>query len=589
MESFGYVCSAYCQEQGRARKMDIPIYAGQRQAKMENVRKGDMGILRAIGAGALLLILLVAFFNLYLAKPRSAYLVESNKSAPYVATRWLNDETIVTLTGTHLSAHKSSSGAELWSADLPSDDSAPKPVKAAATAPKLAANAKPSFDDSFFESSYSPRPEMMVRGSDVWIVTTTKAIDYDLTTGSKKKEVKWPQPAESIHLGSESITAIARADRTGTPLMRIDPANGNAQTVLLPINTAEIIAERRAWADRAGEHLQASSLQDLMPNESGFRAGGAGLVQLKTKMLEQRLQEAVVTIRGPGLIDKQNLRSSQHADAAREFLNQSKREKTIDGSLYQVTLRRFFGGSDWTGQIIGHPSLHSTKSADIIIGGTNMVVLARGGAKMWESKLAYEIGDRFMSFGDDDDDDSSDPKGSPVLEVGSRLLVADAGTIHCYDLKTGAVQWRLNTVGVKQMQFDGLGNIYVATTTASPESIKFEGGTDLDNNERPQILKIELASGKQLWKSNDLGDNVYVSGKFVYATRGRISMVARMQADNNLTEPVVNYRIHRLDASTGREKWEYHRKRAPQNIEVVGTHLLLTYRNQIQMLKFTSF
>jgi hypothetical protein len=167
--------------------------------------------------------------------------------------------------------------------------------------------------------------------------------------------------------------------------MRIDPANGNAQTVLLPINTAEIIAERRAWADRAGEHLQASSLQDLMPNESGFRAGGAGLVQFKTRMLEQRLQEPVVKIRGPGLIDNQNLRSSQHADATREFLNQSKHEKTIDGSLYQVTLRRFFGGSDWTGQIIGRPSLHSTKSADIIIGGTNMVVLARGGAKMWES------------------------------------------------------------------------------------------------------------------------------------------------------------------------------------------------------------
>ena len=585
MESFGYVCSAYCQEQGKARKMNIPIFAGQRQAKMENVRKGDMGFLRAVGAGALLIILLLAFYNLYLAKPRSAYVLDGNKSTPYSATRWINGETVVTLAGTHLAAHNSSSGKELWSADLPADRSEEKAPKSPAPASKTTANIKAQIEESFFEDSFV-RPDMMIRGTDVWVVTPSKAVDYDLATGNKKKEVKWPQPAATIHLGSDTITAVARPDRTGTPLMRIDPSNGSVQTVLLPVNTAEIIAERRAMADRIGEPLRAVALQDLIPREYGFRAVGAGLVQFKTKMLEQRLQEFVTTIAGPTLIDKQTIRASQGFDAARELLNQNKREKTIDGSLYQVTVRRFFGGTDWTGQIIGSPSFHTTKSADIVIGGTNLVVLARAGAKLWETKLAYEIGGRFKSYGDDDEESSA---GSPVLEVGSRLLVADGGTIHCYDIKTGVVQWRLPTVGVKQMQSDSLGNIYVATTTASPESIKIEGESDLYNKDRPQILKIELATGKQLWQTTDLGDNVYVSGKFVYATRGRISTAARMHADNNLTEPVVNYRIHRLDSSNGREKWEYHRQRAPQLIEVLNNHLLLTYQNQVQMLKFTSF
>ncbi len=585
MESFGYVCSAYCQEQGKARKMNIPIFAGQRQAKMENVRKSDMGFLRAVGAGALLVILLLAFYNLYLAKPRSAYVLDGNNSSAFSATRWMNGETVVTLAGTHLAAHNSSSGKELWSADLPADKSdatAPKPT---APASKSTANIKAQIEESFFEDT-SVRPDMMIRGADVWVVTPSKAVDYDLATGNKKKEVKWPQPAATIHLGSDTITAVARPDRTGTPLMRIDPSSGSVQTVLLPVNTAEIIAERRAMADRIGEPLRAVAMQNLIPREYGFRAVGGGLVQFKTRMLEQRLQEFVATIAGPTLIDKKAIRASQGFDAARELLNQNKREKTIDGSLYEVTVRRFFGGTDWTGQIIGSPGFHTTKSADIVIGGTNLVMLARAGGKLWETKLAYEIGGRFKSYGDDDEDFSN---GSPVLEIGSRLLVADSGTIHCYDLKTGTVQWRLPTVGVKQMQSDGLGNIYVATTTASPESIKMEGESDLDNKDRPQILKIELATGKQLWQTTDLGDNVYVSGKFVYATRGRISTAARMHADNNLTEPVVNYRIHRLDASTGREKWEYHRQHAPQMIEVLDNHLLLTYQNQIQMLKFTSF
>ncbi len=107
----------------------------------------------------------------------------------------------------------------------------------------------------------------------------------------------------------------------------------------------------------------------------------------------------------------------------------------------------------------------------------------------------------------------------PGLETKDALYFADQGILTKYDLGTGNVRWRLNSVGISRVQADARGQLYVNTTTAGPESIRYSQQINIGDKVHPVILKVDPETGKVLWRDEALGDDCRLSGKYLFSTR----------------------------------------------------------------------
>src|SRR5208337_278990 len=61
--------------------------------------------------------------------------------------------------------------------------------------------------------------------------------------------------------------------------------------------------------------------------------------------------------------------------------------------------------------------------------------------------------------------------------------------------------------------------IYLNTTTASPESLKYSNQIDISRKDSYLVMKLEPKTGKVLWTADVGGLVSYVSGKFIYCVR----------------------------------------------------------------------
>ena len=69
-----------------------------------------------------------------------------------------------------------------------------------------------------------------------------------------------------------------------------------------------------------------------------------------------------------------------------------------------------------------------------------------------------------------------------------------------FDLATGNVRWRLPSVGIAGLFFDDKGMLYVNSTTASPENIKYSRQIDISQKTDAVFLKVDPKTGRILWK-----------------------------------------------------------------------------------------
>ena len=106
------------------------------------------------------------------------------------------------------------------------------------------------------------------------------------------------------------------------------------------------------------------------------------------------------------------------------------------------------------------------------------------------------------------------------MEAGDILYVFDQGMLTSFDAASGEVNWRLTSVGISQVQPDGQKHLYVTSTTASPDSIQFSQQINFSSKAGPVILKVDAVTGRVLWRTEGLGDECFVSGKFVYHFEG---------------------------------------------------------------------
>jgi len=194
-----------------------------------------------------------------------------------------------------------------------------------------------------------------------------------------------------------------------------------------------------------------------------------------------------------------------------------------------------------------------------------------------------------MGAGNDQSHDffqSDDAVFSPCIERDKTLMVHDQGVLTAFDRATGEVRWRLPSVGIASLCFDGHGFVYANSTTATPESIQYSQQIDITRKFMPVILKVEEGTGRVAWKIEGRGWVSHASGKLIYAVESHPGVE---ESPLNVGGMKAHVRIYRLNPSDGRMVWEYYQGRYPLDISFHENGFALLFRRQAMLNRFWSF
>jgi hypothetical protein len=220
------------------------------------------------------------------------------------------------------------------------------------------------------------------------------------------------------------------------------------------------------------------------------------------------------------------------------------------------------------------------------VAGQTLAVFDKQNQKLFDSKLSYPVSERFTT---------GDLAGRllPAAERTNTLYFFDQGVLTAFSLPDGGVRWRLPSFGISAIQFDGQGMLYVDSTAAGPDDIKYADTISFEKI--PSVLlKVDPASGKILWKAEQRGERTIVSGKFLYSEsvqQGGAGLAAALGDALNQPpgEGPVYFRLYRMDPATGEALWSLYREQGPQNLAIAGNRILLRFGNDLELFKFLAF
>jgi hypothetical protein len=129
--------------------------------------------------------------------------------------------------------------------------------------------------------------------------------------------------------------------------------------------------------------------------------------------------------------------------------------------------------------------------------------------------------------------------------------------------------------------------LYVNTTTADPENIKYSRQIDITQKIDAILLKIDPQTGRTLWSIKPGGFISYLSGKFIYTVQfydpgDEDGSAAGIQLPAYL-------RLRRISPADGRVLWEQDQDRAPLDVRFKDNSIQLVFKKEVQVLKFFSF
>lgn len=454
---------------------------------------------------------------------------------------------------------------------------------------------------------------LVSRGNEVLFVSSgvqgPQVTAVDLTTGQSRTEPLTGEAARVAAAAAGAASRDARENLAGLPLTPgrdagkpMDPARvaEEAQRLSLPARIAlpavlsSSMTQERALAEMNDQARRASpgagpleGVISLIPTRDGF-------VQMSVRLLESRLVErdAMKAAPGKSALDG-DVSVANTLEVANEILNEMQRARgggTVIENLsrYRVTVGRPDDESPWIGEVVGPPTLYPLETVNVLGAGKTIHVLDKTNRKLWASELNYKLSG---------DTDALEPEGAPYgrgpcVEHKGSLYVFDEGVLSAFDLKTGNVRWRLPSVGIAGLFFDDAEAIYVNTTTASPESIKFSRQINISQKVSDVVLKVDARDGKVLWSAQPGGMVNYVSGDFVYTVR--FYMPPEPDEDEFPTtetgfDTPPYLRIRRINPANGTELWEHFQQRAPLDIQFDRNIIRLVFKKEVQVLKFLSF
>jgi PQQ-like domain len=321
-----------------------------------------------------------------------------------------------------------------------------------------------------------------------------------------------------------------------------------------------------------------------------------GNVQFAARLIEERLVTRTAMKAPPKKSALEGAPTvANTTDIANEILNEMQRNRgggtvTEDESRYQVTIRMPDAKDvpDWTAEVIGPPALFPLETVNVLAAGKTLIVLNKQNKKLWETTLSYPVGGR---SGAPDEADAAHGLG-PCVERNGRLYVFDQGMLSDFDLKTGNAQWRLPSVGITGLFFDEAGMLYVNTTTANYENLKYSRQIDVSQKISGSVIKVDPQTGKTLWVTQSAGMISYLSGNYIYSVQSY--RPPDEDSDNPYTvdtgfETPPYLRIRRINPKNGHEMWEHFEQRAPLDVQFDKNSIQLVFKKEVEVLKFLSW
>jgi hypothetical protein len=649
MELFGYVCSPLCASRARAQGIAIPEYAGRKSVREARMWRRITVIGGAIAGLAVVALGVWFWFAWFGSVPRVVWSVRFPERSYSGQSAMCGPDQVVFLHGDLLARHDMKLKQEIWSRHLV-DEQQIEAAVARQTKAMQAVIDKVNNEDTD-NAPRMPDPEKLrknlrqdleaglelrVRGENIWVLSPGKLTRYDRETGNPVKEIPVPAGYGLIPRGDELLNvnldsgrpAITRINlstcETGTediggPLAEGMPSGGGpaarkgnvpkaGMPLGMPGRDAGKIMDPQKVADQA-QHLSlparialpaviAHNMNQERTVAAPQPAAGTSLiptkdrfVQLTVKLLESRIvtREAMKAPPARSVLDG-NLTVSKTEELANEMLNEAQRARggqvvQEDQSRYHVSLRRLGTAEAWSGEVIGSPSVFPLATVDVLTADKKVLVFDKSCRKVWEATLSYNVSGGYAG----PDGENAIYGLGPCVERQGSLYVVDAGVLTAFDLATGEARWRLPSVGITGLFFDDAGMIYLNTSTASPETLKYPNQIDITRKDSAVVMKIEPGAGKVLWTASPGGLVNYVAGKFIYC-------VYAYHADNDdeseqyTADSIAGrhsvLRIQRLNPRNGHALWMHEEDRAPLDVRFDQNTIRLVFRKEMEVLRF---
>jgi len=322
---------------------------------------------------------------------------------------------------------------------------------------------------------------------------------------------------------------------------------------------------------------------ELIPTQDGF-------VQFSTRLLESRVIQRSAMKAAPGKSAVAGAMTvAKTGEVANEILNEMQRSRggdvvEEDQSRYLVTLRRPGAKEAWSGEVIGAPTLFALQTVNVLAANKTILVFDKAQRKLWQSSLNYNLSGGPAALGED----NARYGQGPCVEHNGALYVIDEGVLTAFDLATGNARWRLPSIGIAGLFFDDKGMVYVNTTTAGPQNLKYSRQIDISERTSSVVFKIDPRSGKILWSTEPGGMVAYVSGKSVYV----VQSYRPDEGEQDPYQPETGFerlpflRIKRINPKNGRQMWEHFEQRAPVDAQFDKNSIRLIFKREVQVLRF---
>jgi outer membrane protein assembly factor BamB len=446
-------------------------------------------------------------------------------------------------------------------------------------------------------------PQVLADKQNVWICAGNQVMRLDLKSGEVKQTIPIVGQLASFMPTDSSIMVVSATSQTRRVAMRIDLSSGEVASQHVEIPRAQM----QAMPDELPPNVQptagvllAQATEEIKFNKplnavsSEFFSAGQNLVELRVKLLEPRVNWVKsIKPRGPSVLNGNTSTSTSTAAVEEEVFNDIKRDRTggvkaVDESLYEVRLRRWQGEKpeEWKGQVAGVPAFFALQTVDLLTAGKSLTVFDKQNNKLFATQLSYPISERFAG-------EFTGRPHVPAVERAGVLYFFDQGVLTALALPGGEVKWRLTSIGISRVQFDDAGMLYVDSTAASPEDIQYSEQIKFESTPAV-IMKVDPLSGKILWQAQNLGQQSFLSGKYLYtatAQQGGNGMVVGLAEAVNAPRPEteVHYHIYRLDPASGDVMWSFFRKDAPDEEMFQRNWFVLRFGAEVQAWSFLDF
>ena len=463
----------------------------------------------------------------------------------------------------------------------------------------------------------SDQGRLIVRGDELMLVDTDKGLPSLTTVNLATCELQSGNPSQMAKLSgasTNSTTAGAGArEMAGLPTgmpgrdagKPMDPAQVAEQAqrlsyparLALPATLAVNANQERALAEMNSDNGRpaqaAAPPQPAATEESSLVPDRDGFIQCSVRLLESRMVARTAMKARPTKSALDHLTAGNTTDAANEILNDMQRDRggdrvLEDESRYQVTLRQPGQSQGWTGEVVGPPSLYPLETVNVLAANKLILVFDKSCHKLWQSSLSYNVHGGLGAL-----EPGAAPNGQgPCVEHGDSLYVFDQGVLTAFDLHNGNARWRLPSVGITGLFFGQQGMIYVNTTTADPDTIKYSRQIDISQKAEQVVIKVAPKDGRILWDVEPGGFLNYVSGKFLYT----VAFYQPEESDDDnpygggevINRPAF-LRIRRISPKDGHILWEHDQPRAPLDVQFDKNTIRLVFRKEVQVLHYLRF